>query len=243
MIADIHTQHEIYYGKLMERGLKLIDEIPAIEPLKNEAKQLRAEVMRLSTIKHDLSIQDIQSASDKIVAFCTEILQQLDYGSVYCQALFLAPTREPALQIEKVMLALGNHLGVKILVCADGTSVEEEKHVHLVVGTSWHVLDMLHSQKQYLCPDHIRMFVLDEAEEMHSGGLIDLAQQKIIVVNYDLSTQLENYLRRIGRSTGQFGSKKQAVSFITRDDERMLSEIKRFYNVVIDELPSNAIDF
>lgn len=40
MIADIQTQYEIHSTKLMERGLKLIEEIPAIEPLKNEVKHL-----------------------------------------------------------------------------------------------------------------------------------------------------------------------------------------------------------
>lgn len=66
-------------------------------------------------------------------------------------------------------------------------------------------------------------------------------QQVSLVINYDLPTQPENYLHRIGRS-GRFGRKGVAINFVTRDDERMLQDIQRFYNTVIEELPSNVAD-
>ena len=49
--------------------------------------------------------------------------QQLDYNAFECQELVLAPTRELAQQIEKVMKALGDYLGVKVHACVGGTSV------------------------------------------------------------------------------------------------------------------------
>lgn len=66
-------------------------------------------------------------------------------------------------------------------------------------------------------------------------------QQVSLVINYDLPTQPENYLHRIGRS-GRFGRKGVAINFVTRDDDRMLADIQRFYNVVIEELPANVAD-
>ena len=66
-------------------------------------------------------------------------------------------------------------------------------------------------------------------------------QQVSLVINYDLPTQPENYLHRIGRS-GRFGRKGVAINFVTKDDERMLQDIQRFYNTVIEELPSNVAD-
>jgi ATP-dependent RNA helicase DeaD len=103
-------------------------------------------------------------------------LQQLDYSLVECQALVLAPTRELAQQIEKVMRALGDYLGVKVHACVGGTSVREDQRilasgVHVVVGTPGRVFDML--RRQSLRPDHIKMFVLDEADEMLRMGFID----------------------------------------------------------------------
>ncbi|KAK7859164.1 eukaryotic initiation factor 4a-13 [Quercus suber] len=208
-------------------------------------------------------IQQAQSGTGKTATFCSGILQQLDYGLVECQALVLAPTRELAQQIEKVMRALGDYLGVKVHACVGGTSVREDQRilsagVHVVVGTPGRVFDML--RRQSLRPDYIKMFVLDEADEMLSRGDIimrefrsgssrvlittDLlargidVQQVSLVINYDLPTQPENYLHRIGRS-GRFGRKGVAINFVTKDDERMLFDIQKFYNVVIEELPAN----
>lgn len=66
-------------------------------------------------------------------------------------------------------------------------------------------------------------------------------QQVSLVINYDLPNQPENYLHRIGRS-GRFGRKGVAINFVTKDDERLLQDIQRFYNTVIEELPSNVAD-
>ena len=66
-------------------------------------------------------------------------------------------------------------------------------------------------------------------------------QQVSLVINYDLPTQPENYLHRIGRS-GRFGRKGVAINFVTHDDERMLYDIQKFYNVVVEELPANVAD-
>lgn len=57
-------------------------------------------------------IQQAQSGTGKTATFCAGILQRLDYGELECQALVLAPTRELAQQIEKVMRALGDYLEV-----------------------------------------------------------------------------------------------------------------------------------
>ncbi len=58
-------------------------------------------------------IQQAQSGTGKTATFCAGILQRLDYGELDCQALVLAPTRELAQQIEKVMRALGDYLEVR----------------------------------------------------------------------------------------------------------------------------------
>ena len=96
--------------------------------------------------------------------------------NVWAQGLVLAPTRELAQQIEKVMRALGDYLGVRCHACVGGTSVREDMGllaagVHVVVGTPGRVYDML--RRRALNPDRIKMFVLDEADEMLSRGFKD----------------------------------------------------------------------
>ncbi len=73
--------------------------------------------------------------------------------------------------------------------------------------------------------------------------MIDISSvmQVSLVINYDLPTQPENYLHRIGRS-GRFGRKGVAINFVTKEDERVLQDVQRFYNTVIEELPANVAD-
>lgn len=48
--------------------------------------------------------------------FCAGLLQNVDLSNRDCQALILAPTRELASQIVKVVVALGDYLGVTTMV-------------------------------------------------------------------------------------------------------------------------------
>ena len=55
------------------------------------------------------------------------------------QALVLAPTRELAQQIQKVVIALGDYMGAQCHACIGGTSVREDMRKldagqHIVVG-------------------------------------------------------------------------------------------------------------
>merc|ERR1719498_2304999 len=62
-------------------------------------------------------IQQAQSGTGKTATFCTGVLQNLDFSNPNCQALLLAPTRELAQQIQRVMRELGDYLGVSCHAC------------------------------------------------------------------------------------------------------------------------------
>ena len=57
-------------------------------------------------------------------------------------------------------------------------------------------------------------------------------QQVSLVINYDLPTNRENYIHRIGRG-GRFGRKGVAINFVTTEDVRMLRDIERKTTAVI----------
>jgi ATP-dependent RNA helicase len=63
-------------------------------------------------------------------------------------------------------------------------------------------------------------------------------QQVSLVINYDLPTDRENYIHRIGRS-GRFGRKGVAINFVTEDDVTTLHEIEQYYSSQIEEMPVN----
>ncbi|KAJ3585761.1 hypothetical protein NHX12_014480 [Muraenolepis orangiensis] len=332
-------------------------------------------------------IAQAQSGTGKTATFAISILQQINVEQKTTQALVLAPTRELAQQIQKVIMALGDYMGAGCHACIGGTNVRAESNKlqseapHIVVGTPGRVYDML--SRSYLVAKHIKMFVLDEADEMLSRGfkdqiyeifqklmastqvvllsatmptdvlevtkkfmrdpirilvkkeeltlegirqfyinvekeewkldtLCDLyetltitqavifintrrkvdwltekmhtrdftvsalhgdmeqkerdlimrefrsgssrvlittdllargidVQQVSLVINYDLPTNRENYIHRIGRG-GRFGRKGVAINMVTDDDKRTLRDIETFYNTTVEEMPMNVAD-
>ncbi|MFH4980027.1 hypothetical protein AB6A40_006736 [Gnathostoma spinigerum] len=331
-------------------------------------------------MKRDV-IAQAQSGTGKTATFTIAVLQNIDENVQDVQALVMAPTRELAQQIQKVVMSLGEYMSVKCHACIGGSNVRDDQRkleagVHIVVGTPGRVSDMI--QRQCLHTRAIKMFVLDEADEMLSRGfkdqiyeifkcmpddvqvvllsatmpndvldvsdrfmnnpirilvkkeeltlegirqfyidiqkeewkfdtLCDLystvsvtqsvifcntrrkvdmlaqqmqkqkytvscvhgdmeqserdvimrefrsgssrvlittdllargidVQQVSLVINYDLPTNRENYIHRIGRS-GRFGRKGVAINFVTENDLRQLKDIETFYTTQIEEMP------
>ncbi|XP_010789292.1 eukaryotic initiation factor 4A-I-like [Notothenia coriiceps] len=219
-------------------------------------------------------IAQAQSGTGKTATFAISILQQIDVELKGTQALVLAPTRELAQQIQKVVLALGDYMGASCYACIGGTNIRNEvqklqaEAPHIVVGTPGRVFDML--SRKNLSAKYIKMFVLDEADEMLSRGFKDQiyeifqklasstqlvinvhyvspqargidVQQVSLVINYDLPTNRENYIHRIGRG-GRFGRKGVAINMVTEDDKRTLRDIETFYNTTVEEMPMNVAD-
>jgi translation initiation factor 4A len=125
--------------------------------------------------KYDV-IAQAQSGTGKTATFSISILQTVDVQIKGCQALVLAPTRELAQQIQKVVVALGDFMGVNVHASIGGVGVREDQDAlaagpQVVVGTPGRVFDMI--DRGYLRVDKLKMFVLDEADEMLSRGFKD----------------------------------------------------------------------
>jgi len=142
------------------------------------------------TIRGKDVIAQAQSGTGKTATFAIGALQQINFNQRTCQSLILAPTRELATQIQKVVVALGDYLGVRAHACIGGTRIRDDLQqlsdgVHVIVGTPGRVLDLL--SRGYLDPSHIRIFILDEADEMLSRGFKD----QIYDVFQHLPTQIQ----------------------------------------------------
>ncbi|XP_022093398.1 eukaryotic initiation factor 4A-I-like [Acanthaster planci] len=134
-------------------------------------------------------IAQAQSGTGKTATFAISILRQIDTSKNEVQALVLAPTRELATQIQKVILALGDYMNAKCVACIGGTAVQTDisklgTKVHIVVGTPGRVFDMI--RRNVLNTDYIKMFVLDEADEMLSRGFKDQIYDVFRMLNHDL---------------------------------------------------------
>merc|ERR1712216_955181 len=177
-------------------------------------------------------IQQAQSGTGKTATFCAGILQNVDYEQAEVQALVLAPTRELAQQIEKVMRALGDYLSVKCHACVGGTSVREDQRilqsgVHVVVGTPGRVYDML--RRRAMNPSTIKMFCLDEADEMLSRGFKDQIYDifQLLPTNLQVGVFSATMSPEALEITRKFMN--QPVRILVKRDELTLEGIKQFY--------------
>eukprot|EP01039_Chlorochromonas_danica_P007096 gene7096-7848_t len=177
-------------------------------------------------------IAQAQSGTGKTATFAVGILQKLDLAVKDCQALVLAPTRELAQQIVRVISSLGDFMNIRIHACVGGTAVREDirilqEGVHIVVGTPGRVHDMI--ARRALKLDNVLLFVLDEADEMLSRGF----KEQI----YDVFKYLPEFVQcaifsatmplDVLEVTQKF--MRDPIRILVKKDELTLEGIKQFY--------------
>jgi len=186
---------------------------------------------------HDV-IAQAQSGTGKTATFSISILQKLDMSVKGCQALILAPTRELAQQIQKVVVALGDYMNVECHACIGGTNVREDmaklqEGVQVVVGTPGRVYDMIN--RRALRTDNMKIFCMDEADEMLSRGFKDQIYEVFQLLPQD--TQVVLLSATMPADVLEVTKKfmRDPVRILVKRDELTLEGIKQFYIAVEKE--------
>lgn len=180
---------------------------------------------------HDV-IAQAQSGTGKTATFSIAILQQLDLTLKECQALILAPTRELAQQIQKVVLALGDFMGATCHACIGGTNVREgmsklEQGVQIVVGTPGRVSDMI--TRKALNIKNIKLFVLDEADEMLSRGFKEQIHEVFTKMPYNIQVVLLSATMPVEVLDVTKKFMREPIRILVKKEELTLEGIKQFY--------------
>ena len=138
---------------------------------------VQAAVLQPEALGRDL-IVSAQTGSGKTVAFGLAMADQiLTDGKVGFAreplALIVAPTRELALQVSRELIWLYGKAGARIATCVGGMDASKERRtlaqgVQIVVGTPGRLRD--HLERGALDLSHLRVAVLDEADEMLDMG-------------------------------------------------------------------------
>lgn len=185
---------------------------------------------------HD-TIAQAQSGTGKTATFSISVLQSINLSLKQTQALILAPTRELAQQIQKVVRALGDFLNVTSHACIGGTLVRDDinilRHgVQIVVGTPGRVIDMVF--RQIMLMDCVKLFVLDEADEMLSRGFKD--QIYDIFQHLPSKVQVCLFSATMPPEILEISNKfmRDPVRILVKKDELTLEGIKQFY-VAVDK--------
>jgi translation initiation factor 4A len=183
---------------------------------------------------HD-TIAQAQSGTGKTATFSISTLQCIDLRNEQTQALILAPTRELAQQSQKVVRALGDFLQVTSHACVGGTLVRDDirtlrQGIQIVVGTPGRVTDMIN--RNVLGMHTVKLFILDEADEMLSRGFKD----QIYEIFQHLPTKVQVCLfsatmpDEILEISNRF--MRDPVRILVKRDELTLEGIKQFYVAV-----------
>ncbi|XP_067950097.1 uncharacterized protein [Watersipora subatra] len=237
MADEIETNLDEVTNSFDDMGLKedLLRGIYAYGFEKPSAIQARAIVP--SCTGRDV-IAQAQSGTGKTATFSISVLQQLDVNLRECQALVLAPTRELATQIQKVVIALGDYMSAECHACIGGTNVREDlaklnSGVHTVVGTPGRVHDMI--GRKALNPNHIKMFVLDEADEMLSRGFKDQiynvfkfmpSDTQVILLSATMPEEVLEVTKKFMRNP---------IRILVKKEELTLEGITQFYIMIEKE--------
>lgn len=168
----------------------------------------------------------------KTATFSIAILQKLDTSVRECQALILAPTRELATQIQKVVISLGDFMNTQCHACIGGTNVRDdmrklEMGTHVVVGTPGRVYDMIN--RKVLRTDAIKLFVLDEADEMLSRGFKEQIQDVFKTVPLDVQVILLSATMPADVLEVTKCFMRDPIKILVKREELTLEGIKQFY--------------
>jgi len=132
----------------------------------------------LPIISGNDTIAQAQSGTGKTGAFSISTLQRIDVTKKELQGLIIAPTHELAKQISSVIGSIGNSMeGLVIKTMIGGTSVQQdisdmnENPPHIIVGCAGRIYDMI--RRKNINVNTVKLFILDEADEMLSGAFKD----------------------------------------------------------------------
>ena len=141
---------------------------------------IQAKAIRPIIEKHDVVAQ-AQSGTGKTAAFTIGLLSRIDLEMQQVQAIVLAPTRELATQITQVIQSISEMMtGFSAYTLVGGKSVDidiislQSRPPHTIVSCPGRLYDIL--KRGVISTENVKIFVVDEADEMLSAGFIDQLQ-------------------------------------------------------------------
>ncbi|WP_319592272.1 DEAD/DEAH box helicase [uncultured Draconibacterium sp.] len=146
----------------------------------SEPTSIQAQAIPLVLEKHDV-LGSAQTGTGKTAAFAIPIIQHLinnsrhEKGRRRIKTLVVTPTRELAIQIGDSFNAYGKYSNLQNAVIFGGVPQNPQvrqlqKGVDILVATPGRLLDLI--SQNHISLQHIKYFVLDEADRMLDMGFI-----------------------------------------------------------------------
>ncbi|GAK11485.1 LOW QUALITY PROTEIN: ATP-dependent RNA helicase YqfR [Geomicrobium sp. JCM 19039] len=159
--------------------------------------------------KNDV-IGQSQTGTGKTLAFALPVLSNIDTNQNELQAVVVAPTRELAEQIYRVMRTLAERVGeIRVQRAIGGTdkdrAIERLKRVpHILISTPGRLHDLVR-QEHAVSVHHVSTLIIDEADQMLDMGFINEIDQvagqmpddlQMLVFSATIPEQLRPFLKK-----------------------------------------------
>jgi len=177
-------------------------------------------------------IAQSQSGTGKTGAFSIGILNNIDTNLKKTQYIVLTPTHELAKQIYSVIENLGARMDITMCKVIGKTNISEsimelKRDPQIIVATPGRLVDMI--SKRHIFTDNIKTLVLDEADEMLSGGFMEILYEiiKCMPKKCQICLFSATMPKEILDLTENFMNNPERL--LVNRDELTLEGIKQFY--------------
>ena len=138
-------------------------------------------------------IGQAKTGTGKTLGFGIPLLQRITPGQGVPQALVVCPTRELGLQVATDVQRAGRLMGIEVLAVYGGRAYEPQiealqKGVDVIVGTPGRIIDL--AQRRDLDLSHVKVLVLDEADEMLDMGFLPDVERIVAMLPSERQTML-----------------------------------------------------
>jgi translation initiation factor 4A len=185
-------------------------------------------------------IAQAQSGTGKTATFTVGALQNVNVAESTTQVLILSPTRELSTQTSKVVSNIGSFMnGLKIQTLFGGASIEEgssfsSKNIpHIICGCPGRVYDLL--RRDRISSKTIKLFILDEADEMLSSGFKEQVYNIFQYLNNDVQVCLFSATLPEGINTIIQKIMRNPVRICVKREQLTLEGISQYYIAVDDD--------
>ena len=174
-----------------------------------------------------------QSGTGKTGTFTIGSLCRVDPALRRVQVLVLVPVRELAQQIENVVKALSQHMGVTVYSATGGTPLREdvraiEKGCQYLIGTPGRIFDLMN--RNVLSRDNVRVLIFDEADQMLEDRFKDQVMC-ILQKGFPKDTQVALFSATMDESVIEVANQilQNPIKILVDADAVPLDGIKQYY--------------
>ena len=157
-----------------------------------EPTPIQREAIPVAKSGQDM-IGQAQTGTGKTAAFGIPALEQVDPTIQDPQVLILSPTRELAIQVAEELNKMSQHTNIQALPIYGGQDIGRQfrmlkKHPQVIVATPGRLMD--HMERKSISFDHVKVVILDEADEMLNMGFVDDINKILTAVPEERQTLL-----------------------------------------------------